>query len=256
MLQLRSDDSNAVNVRAQLDASFRDQHDRLHAEIGRHTIKAQIRRELVHMRAGGEPAEQVEAMQTQAAELAATLDQLRAEVGRLAPLAEAQREVVREIAVEEFSEAYRRDADGHARSWRAWLFALGGSGVLALIAGLYVVHEFDPPTDATNAQIASAVVRDVLVVGILLYMVRVAAHQFRVHRHLEAVARSKAAALQTFNRLVTGQTDPEVRSAMAITLCQAVFASGNTGFIDASADQITVIERVMGAAIQRVPSTQ
>jgi hypothetical protein len=76
--------------------------------------------------------------------------------------------------------------------------------------------------------------------------------QFRVHRHLEAVARNKAAALGTFNRLVAGQTEDAVRSVVAAALAQAIFTSDQTGFIGTSEDHVTLIERVLPSVSSRM----
>ena len=79
---------------------------------------------------------------------------------------------------------------------------------------------------------SSRIAIEILVLGLLVYAVRVTAHQFRVHRHLETVCRNKASALRTFNRLVAGPGEAEVRTAVAVALAQAVFDSNSTGFIE------------------------
>jgi hypothetical protein len=50
--------------------------------------------------------------------------------------------------------------------------------------------------------------------------------------------------LAAFNRFVQAGTEPEVRDQLALTLAQAVFPLGETGLIDSSGDQITLIERM------------
>lgn len=47
------------------------------------------------------------------------------------------------------------------------------------------------------------------------------------------------------------RAEPSTRDVVAQTLAQAVFESGDTGFVDSSNDQITLIERVIGPAVQR-----
>jgi hypothetical protein len=127
--------------------------------------------------------------------------------------------------------------------------------LLAISGGIAVLLAAHPEKNATNAQIVSRLTLDLLVIGLLLYLVRMTSLQFRVHRHLEAVARSKAAALSTFNRIVVGPAEAEVRTAIAQVLAQAVFTTGETGFIDASAEHITLLERVIGPAVQRASSS-
>jgi hypothetical protein len=117
------------------------------------------------------------------------------------------------------------------------------------VAVILLVH---PSEDASNGTIASRVAIEILVLGLLIYAVRVTAHQFRVHRHLETVCRNKASALRTFNRLVAGPGEAEVRTAVAMALAQAVFDSNSTGFIDSSEDGVTIVERFAGPVVQRL----
>jgi hypothetical protein len=124
--------------------------------------------------------------------------------------------------------------------------------VAAIVGGVVVVVVTHPESDATNGEIVSALAIHLLVSGILLHLVRITSLQFRVHRHLEAVAHSKAAALSTFNRIVAGPTEADVRTAIAQVLAQAVFKTDETGFIDAAAQHVTLIERVVRPAVQRL----
>ncbi len=148
------------------------------------------------------------------------------------------------------SAAFEEEARGHQAAWKRWLYVLAAATILALVVGLIVISSLAPPDDATTAQVITALARDVLLIGLLLYVVRIASLQFRVHRHLDAVCRNKSAALKTFNRLVAGQ-EAEVRSVMASALAQEVFASGQTGFIGTGEDHVTLIERVASSVPTR-----
>jgi hypothetical protein len=123
--------------------------------------------------------------------------------------------------------------------------------IVAAVAGYLIIDANRPPDDATTARIVSAITLDLLIVGLLIYVVRVASHQFSVHRHLASVARNKASALSTFNRIVSAGTEAETRTALAAVLAQAVFMSDETGFIDASGGQVTLIERLAAPVTQR-----
>jgi hypothetical protein len=212
------------------------------------TTRARIRDELA---LGGNLGQDADRLQQLVASLQEQASNLEAEIGRIAPLAEASRETVLESGAAQLEAAYEDEAVRHERAWRQWLVALAIILVVAGGAGLWFVSELEPETDATNAQIATAIARDVLFVGLLLFAVRIASLQFRVHRHLGAVARNKAAALGTFNRIVAGQTEPEVRAAVAAALAQAVFSSEHTGFIGTGEDSVTLIERVAGPFVHR-----
>jgi hypothetical protein len=73
----------------------------------------------------------------------------------------------------------------------------------------------------------------------------VCAQNYRVNRHQESIADSKAAALRTFGRLVTSVEEAEVRSAVTLTVSQAVFTPEETGLVDGSGDQVTLVERAV-----------
>ena len=194
-----------------------------------------------------------------AAELEDRLTRLEAERGELvqrieqyAPVVEAHREATAASGSAELSEAYAAQADVYGVEWRRWLKWLGVAGAIAMIGGIFVILLTHPSGDASNSEIVSRIAIEVLVLGLLVYAVRVTAHQFRVHRHLETVARSKASALMTFNRLVTGPGEAEVRTAVAVALAQAVFDPNSTGFMDSSQDGVTIIERVVAPVAQRM----
>ena len=197
-----------------------------------------------------------------AAELEKRLERLEQERGDLvarieeyAPLVEAQREATAGSGSVELSEAYAEQADDYRSEWQRWLKWLCGAVVVALVAGVVVVLLAHPADDASTGTIASRIAIEILVLGLLVYAVRVTAHQFRVHRHLETMCRSKASALRTFNRLVAGPGEAEVRTAVAVALAQAVFDSGSTGFIDSSQDGVTIVERLATPVAQRLSSS-
>jgi regulator of replication initiation timing len=196
---------------------------------------------------------------TRAEELEKRLSRLEEEraglvqqIEKYAPVVEAQREATTASGAAELSEAYAAQADGYKDEWQRWLVLLVVTVVIALAGGILTIAVTQPSNDASSGEIASRIAIEVLVLGLLVYAVRVSAHQFRVHRHLETVARGKAAALMTFNRLVAGPGEAEVRTAVAVALAQAVFDSTSTGFIDSSQDGVTIIERMSSPVAQRL----
>jgi hypothetical protein len=124
-------------------------------------------------------------------------------------------------------------------------------GAGAVVVGIALLIWNRPTGDDIDGEAIARITIDIYVIGLILYAVRVASLQFRVHRHLEAKARSKAAALSTFSRFVASGADPSTRDVVAQTLAQAVFESGDTGFVDSGSDQITLIERVIAPAVSR-----
>lgn len=174
-------------------------------------------------------------------------EELEARLAELAPLVDAQREAVGITATADLSADYTQQADGQARAWKWWGAALIVSVAMAIAGGLILFREDSVPKgDLTNGTVVE-VVRNLVIVSLLIYVVRLASLQFRVHRHLEAVARNKSAALSTFNRMVVVATEPEIRNSLATVLAQSVFSSDETGFVDAGGDHVTLIERVAGS---------
>lgn len=176
----------------------------------------------------------------EAEEHAARARNLESQLAELEP-------VVREAAgsgIADLSEDYASQATRHGNAWRIWgsvlLLALAG----AVVGSLLLFSSERIPTGAIDSETVVTIARNLLVVGLLLYAVRLASLQFRVHRHLEAVARNKAAALSTFNRIVGVSGEQEVRNAIATVLAQAVFSSEDTGFIDGADSHITLVERI------------
>lgn len=189
-------------------------------------------------------------------DLSAQLDQMQeraAELENLAPLVEAQRQLLGESGVSKLSAFFEERADDHAKSFRWWALGLVATVfVVAAVAGV-VVYATKPASDATNAQIVTHVFFDLLILGFAIFLLRFVAIQTRAHRHMHFVAKNKANALSTFNLIVAGQ-EADVRSNVALALAQAVFNSDDGIFSDASSDTVTIVER-MGSAIARSPGS-
>lgn len=196
-------------------------------------------------------AKRAQEMEEQLAAISEDRNRLAREVKDLAPLIEAQRDATSAQGAQNLSEFYIESADQHNSSWRRWLALLLVAVAVAAGGGLIVASEAAPGKDADTAEIFHAVAVAVLVVGLLVYLVRVASLQFRVHRNLEAVDRSKAAALRTYNRIVAGGSSPEIRTTLVASLADAVFRTADPGFVDQSSDHVTLVERVVGSATQR-----
>ncbi len=135
---------------------------------------------------------------------------------------------------------------------RAWLTALASTviGVIAAVIVLFALNSAG--ARASTSEIVTHVSVNIVVLGMLVFVARVASLQFRAQRHMEEVARNKSAALRTFNRIVVASPEPEVRSAIATVLAQNVFASTDTGLLsDSSSDQVTIVERMVAPLSQR-----
>lgn len=255
MVQLRSSDPSASASRDNFSQQLQNIHSFFRTAVRPRCITARIRDELQAQSPGVAEAgveKRIEETQRRLSALQERESELAERLQALEPVAEAQREAATASAAGELSADYIKQADDHAKAWKRWGKWLIASVVVAIAGGVTVLLAAHPAKKATNAQIASRLTLDLLVIGLLLYLVRLMSLQFRVHRHLEAVARSKAAALSTFSRMVIGPADAEVRTAVAQIVAQAVFATGETGFIDATGEHVTLIERALGPAIQRM----
>ena len=203
MTQLGVTGSTNVHLqRTQLLRRFNEAADWFLREVPQRTINARLRR------AGDEQlASAADAVREIAAALEASRQQqreLEARLESMASVAEAAREAAGESVGEDLSEFYTGRAQAHERGWQRWRIALVVAIGCAVAGSLAVVLVKRPEGDITDAEVISRLLVDLLIVGLLLYVVRVAAHQFSVHRHLEEVSTSKAAALLTFSR-VRGQ---------------------------------------------------
>jgi hypothetical protein len=229
------DQARAQQRRAELDAETEPQQRRLNV----------VEQDLTRVE------QQLQARESDAqAERARALEERLLE---LAPVVEAQREAAGATGVADLSRDYAAQADVQAKSWKAWgvVFLIA---VAAAVGGSLLLFADDTVSSGkVTATTVVTVARNLLIVGLLLYVVRLAALQFRVHRHLETVSRSKASALSTFNRIIAVASEREVRAALATVLAESVFRAEDTGFIDSGQDHITLIERIAAGLPRGAP---
>jgi hypothetical protein len=195
---------------------------------------------------------ELETSRAELAELKNRNAEILAELEARDELVEARRTEIGSLGAEDLSVAYAKQATHHEQQWKLWGGALLVASLAALIGGYAVLKANQLPDGASTAQIVSHVAVDLLVIGLLIYTVRLTSLQFSVHRHLAAVANNKAAALNTFASIVTSGSSPETRDRLAEVLAQYVFVSDNTGFLDAASDQVTLPERIAGPITQRL----
>lgn len=186
------------------------------------------------------------------ADLEARYAQIDAELEGQKDLIEAAREATGMTGAKDLARAYEEQAEAQERQWKYWGAALLGATLTALVVGYVVLLMNRPSDDATTAQLVSHVAIDLLIIGMLIYAVRITSLQFSVHRHLDAVARNKAAALVTFSRIVSSGSSSETRDRLAEVLAHYVFISNDTGFLDSTGEQITLPERLANPVAQRI----
>lgn len=251
MKTLDASDPNAATYRQNHQATLDQLTEWFRSTAQPRAFRARLREELQRsdVSTGYEEAER---LRRELSELRDQMAQTRQSLESIQPVVEAGRAVAGESGAVDLAAEYRKQADDHKAAWELWRWVLLGASVVAVAGSISVVSIHHPQGDATSAPAVGRFLIDLLVIGVLLYGVRLSSLQFRVHRHLDATDRSKAAALATFGRIVASGAEPSTRDVLAATLAQAVFTPGDTGFIDAGNDHITLIERVVAPVAQRL----
>ncbi len=147
----------------------------------------------------------------------------------------------------------RATAEDTAGRWAAW-------GVTATMAGFVVTalvlfEWWAPDPDAKTGAAISAIAGRALVLATIAYGITFFAKNFRAHRHLAAVNRFKANALEATPLLREGIATDDQRDVIVGELVRAVFAVPETGFVDANGESVT-IQTPVHALINGMGSTR
>jgi hypothetical protein len=187
----------------------------------------------------------VDLLREQTQVLGDRIGQLKAELDSSQEAVTEARKGAGSSASQELEKVYRDLASDYARSSNVWLGVLVGALVLGFLAALLTYHGVRPAREAKEPHDYAALGFGVFVIGLIAFGIRVCAQNLRINRHLAAVNRSKASAISTFQRLATSVSDEAVRSAVTLTLAQAIFTVEETGLTDASGDHVTLVERAV-----------
>jgi len=216
-------------------------------EVVPRTVTARARKAVATEVAGAPALEDAQALKTLLGELDTRSAAINREIDKRADAVARIRVESGKKAVSELAQVFHdraEDLGNTAKSWRtalivASLVALGGT-----IGAFEILRPEASDSDFTSSDIGRTTLL-FLVVGLLVFGVRVCAQGYRSNRHMQAVAQSKEAALSTFVAFSSSINEDEIRAAAALTLAQAVFATDDTGLIDGSSEQITVVERIL-----------
>lgn len=131
--------------------------------------------------------------------------------------------------------------------------AMTGFVVSALVMFVWLA----PDPDAKTGAVISAVAGRALVLATVAYGITFFAKNFRAHRHLAAVNRFKANALEATPLLREGIATDDQRDVIVAELVRAVFAVPDTGFVDANGESVTIQTPVHAllSGVGRSPST-
>lgn len=193
-----------------------------------------------------------ELLSAESAEQQRRVADVQASIDEMAPVVSAQREVLGSSGASELADAYETRASSHEKGGRFWVGCLLASVIFVLGAVVLLFRVNAPADAATTSVVVSHMALNAVVLGILAFVARISAANFRAQKHMQEVALNKAAALRTFNRIVVASPEPEVRAAIASVLAHNVFAATDTGLLtESSTDQMTILERVAPSFTQR-----
>ena len=246
MVELSAGQEGAAASKATLEQQLGEVHEWFKREVRPQAITAQVNRRVAAALGGrGEEASEALTGLPDMKQLAAEVERVRRDLEAQQDLASAAREAAGESAGAELSVDFGQRATDLGEMAGRWFRALIAAGVVAFVGGVVTFLVLRPDGGADDASDFAALGLAVFIVGLLVFAIRVCAQNYRVNRHLQAVASSKAAALSTFRRLVSSVEEGEVRSAVALALAQAVFATEETGLVDSAGDHVTLVERAV-----------
>ncbi len=245
MLELSSDSENPSARRDELNNRLSEVSNWFRQTARPLAVKAQIDRRL-NERPDGLPSDAaLRDLRHSYDDLARRAAEVNRELDARQEVLSQTRSEVRESAGDELSAVFRRRADDCRDAAKAWLVALIVSAPLAVAGAVGTFLLLRPDSGAKDAHDFAGLGLGLFILGVLAFGIRVCAQNYRVNRHLEALAKSKANAISTFQRLAASVEDDEIRSAVTLTLAQAIFAIDETGLVDGSADHVTLVERAV-----------
>jgi hypothetical protein len=245
MVELSSSQDDFVPRAENLNNRLNDRYNWFRDEGSQFSFNARVR-EAVDAHAGLTADEEgIERLRHQSKELEAGIERLKRELESSQEAVSQARQAAGESASEEQAAVYAEKAEDYEAAAKTWLKALGAAIPAAAAVALIAFLVFQPDSGSKDAHDFVGLGFVLFVIGLAAFVVRVCAQNFRVNRHLATVARSKQASISTFQRLVASAEDAELRSAVTLTLAQAVFAVEETGLVDGSGDHVTLVERAL-----------
>jgi hypothetical protein len=160
--------------------------------------------------------------------------------------AEANSEKVKTILADTQETAKKIGAGKHAgvffdlsMKYRRWAgVAIGMTVLTALIfvstvaVALYLTWRrvlYIPKDD--YGLFAQLIIGKVLVLGVVYYLMVLAARSYRANRHLAAVNLHRATALQTFQTFADSPSDDQTKNAVLLETTRCIYSLTNTGFL-------------------------
>ncbi len=253
MVALSSDSENARASRDELNNRLNGSLEWFQQTAAPLAFNAKIDRRLGDRPDGalGQAAD-LSVLEAAANELKAEQEKLRHELESQSEAVSQARATAGDSASEELSEIFKKRSDDYANAANKWLVALCVAAPIAAGLAILTFHLLGPDSNAEDAHDFASLGLGLFILGLLAFGIRVCAQNFRVNRHLAAVARSKQSSISTFQRLAASVADEDIRSAVTLTLAQSIFTVEETGLVDGSGDHVTLVER---AVLPNLPSS-
>lgn len=245
IVELSATSENAANKRERFVNQLREMDDWLRKEGKPLAVEARVMRALENQSITGasQEEENLKEIKQEIARLRSLASKINQELDSRQEAVDQARADAGESAGEELGEVFNARANSHKATAERWLVALAVSGPLAVGFAILTFVWLRPDQGSHDAHDFAGVGLAIFILGILAFAIRICAQNYRVNRHLEAVAHSRASAIATFQRLAASASDPEIRSAVTLTLAQSIFATEDTGLTDGSGDHVTLVER-------------
>lgn len=253
MVALSSNSENASATRDELNNRLNASLEWFQQTAAPLAFNAKIDRRLQERPDGalGQEAD-LSALEASAKELKAQQEKLRHELESQSEAVGQARAAAGDSASEELSEVFKERSDAYADAANKWLIALCIAAPIAVGLAVLTFQLLGPDSNAQDAHDFASLGLGLFILGLLAFGIRVCAQNFRVNRHLAAVARSKQSSISTFQRLAASVADEDIRSAVTLTLAQSIFAVEDTGLVDGSGDHVTLVER---AVLPNIPGS-
>jgi hypothetical protein len=141
------------------------------------------------------------------------------------------------------SEHYKSQVTKHEARAGDWLKAAVAAGIVLAVASVLAFTFIDTkdPTDFARDALGR-----LLVLGLLGYGVSFCARGYRAQTHLGIVCQQKANALDTFVLFRESADSEAAKDAVTVELVRTVFATSDSGYLDASNDKTIVQEQSAG----------
>jgi hypothetical protein len=185
-------------------------------------------------------AEMSKRLSTEAQDVEAMKAAAQLQIDRLADALSRLEQGASAAAAGRLSEHYKSQVTKHETRAREWLRAAVVAGIVLAVASVlaFTFIGTEDPADFARDALAR-----LLVLGLLGYGVSFCARGYRAQTHLGIVCQQKANALDTFVLFRESADSEAAKDAVTVELVRTVFATSDSGYLDASNDKTIIQEQ-------------